>query len=176
MEVGVFPHRDLVSCTNMSINSTSNLALLAGRRCFAIVDLASPASLVLREARQSKWEVVCSEWSVQEERLLAVASNNKVELITCRDTELVVDAVLRSHTRAVTDLGSFSFSGGVTRLSLVDSQEAMEGREREVLQLLRAYKVATVEKDWLLDTICSHQVRPIAGRSGRQAGTFQTQL
>jgi hypothetical protein len=80
----------------------------------------------------------------------------------------VEDLLARVGARAVTDLGSFSFSGGVTRLSLVDSQEAMEGREREVLQLLRAYKVATVEKDWLLDTICSHQVRPIAGRSRRQ--------
>ena len=104
MEVCVYPHKDLVSCTNMSLNTTSSLALLAGRRYYAVIDLNSPSGVVCREARQSKWEVVCSEWSVLEEKLLAVASNNKVELLTYVDSELVSDTVLCAHTRVITDM------------------------------------------------------------------------
>ena len=39
--------------------------------------------------------------------------------------------------------------------------------------MLRSYKVATVEKDWLLDTICSHEIKPLSGRF-RQEGNFLT--
>ena len=96
--------RDLVSCTSLALCSNGSLALLSGRRCFALLDLASPDSPVHREARTSKWDVVCSEWSAQEDHLVAVASNNKVELLTVTDREVVCTDVLRSHTRAITDL------------------------------------------------------------------------
>ena len=29
---------------------------------------------------------------------------------------------------------------------------------------LRGYNVATVEKDWLLDSICSHEIKPLRGK------------
>ena len=29
--------------------------------------------------------------------------------------------------------------------------------------MCRSYRVATVEKDWLLDTICSHEIKTLAG-------------
>ena len=46
-----------------------------------------------------------SEWSPADDRL-AVAANNKVELLswTGADLELVLDTSLRAHTRAVTDI------------------------------------------------------------------------
>ena len=99
MEVTVCPHKDLVGCTSMSLNSSSSLALLAGRRSYGIVNLATPDQLAYKETRQSKWEVICSEWSALEDRLVAVASNNKVELLTWTGSELVVDTSLRAHTR-----------------------------------------------------------------------------
>ena len=79
MEVAVCPHKDLVGCTSMSLNSSGSLALLAGRRCYAVVSLANPDQLAHRESRQSKWEVAVSEWAATDDRLLAVAANNKVE-------------------------------------------------------------------------------------------------
>ena len=99
MEVTVCPHKDLVGCTSMSLNSTSSLALLAGRRSYGIVNLANPEQVAYKETRQSKWEVICSEWSALEDRLVAVASNNKVELLTWTGSELVVNTSLRAHTR-----------------------------------------------------------------------------
>jgi hypothetical protein len=76
----------------------------------------------------------------------------------------VTDLLTRVGARTVTDIQGFSFSG-VSRLQLIDSVQAMESQEKEVVQLLRAYKVATVEKDWLLDTICGYEIKPISGYS-----------
>jgi len=100
----VYTHKDLASCSTMCLNSTSSLALLAGRRYYAVVDLANPATLLAREARQSKWEVVCSEWSAVEEGMVAVASNNKVEVLRMGEGELVVESSLAAHSRVVTDI------------------------------------------------------------------------
>ena len=49
--------------------------------------------------RQSKWEVVVSEWSPADDGLVAVAANNKVELLSLTGSELVLDTSLRAHTR-----------------------------------------------------------------------------
>ena len=77
MEVTVCPHKDLVGCNSMSLNSSGSLALLAGRRCYAVVNLNNPAQLAHKESRQSKWEVVVSEWSSTDDKQVAVAANNK---------------------------------------------------------------------------------------------------
>jgi len=117
----VCPHKDLVGCTSMSLNSSSSLALLAGRRSYGVVNLASPEQLVYKEARQSKWEVICSEWSVLEDRLVAVAANNKVELLSWTGSELVVDTSLRAHTRAVTDLSWHTYNKNLLATSAADT-------------------------------------------------------
>ena len=67
------------------------------------------------------------------------------------------------------------------QFKLVDSIQWMDEREEHVLRQLRLisqiyefyllyissccrnYRVATVTKDWLLDTICSHEIKPVAG-------------
>ena len=77
MEVSTSSHKDLIGCNSMSLNSVGSLALLAGRRCYAVVNLANPDTLAYRETRQSKWEVVRSEWSPVSESCVAVAANNK---------------------------------------------------------------------------------------------------
>ena len=71
----VCPHKDLAGTTSMSLSS--GLGLLAGRRCYAVLNLSSPETVVYREPRNSKWEVVSSEWSPTQDNLVAVAANNK---------------------------------------------------------------------------------------------------
>ena len=115
------PHKDLVGCTSMSLNSSGSLALLAGRRCYAVVSLANPDQLAHRESRQSKWEVAVSEWAATDDRLLAVAANNKVELLSWTGTELVLDTSLRAHTRAVTDLSWHTFDSQILATSAADT-------------------------------------------------------
>jgi len=117
----VCPHKDLVGCTSMSLNSSSSLALLAGRRSYGIVNLANPDQLAYKETRQSKWEVICSEWSALEDRLVAVAANNKVELLTWTGSELVVDTSLRAHTRAVTDMSWHTYDKHLLATSAADT-------------------------------------------------------
>lgn len=77
MEVSISQHKDLIGCNSMSLNCGGSLALLAGRRCYAVLNLANPDTLAYRETRQSKWEVVRSEWCPLDESCVAVAANNK---------------------------------------------------------------------------------------------------
>ena len=91
MEVSVSPHKDLIGCNCMSVNFNGSLALLAGRRCYAVINLATPDTLTYRETRQSKWEVIRAEWSPVSESVIAVAANNKVDLLTCAGAELSVE-------------------------------------------------------------------------------------
>ena len=115
------PHKDLVGCTSMSLNSSGSLALLAGRRCYAVVSLVCPDTLVTRESRQSKWEVTAAEWAATDDRLVAVAANNKVELLSWTGAELVLDTSLRAHTRAVTDLSWHTFDPQILATSAADT-------------------------------------------------------
>ena len=71
----------------------------------------------------------------------------------------VEDLLSRAGARAVPDRNAFSFTSGVTRLVLVDSTAGIGAKM--VGRLLRSYKLAMVDKDWLLDTIGGHCVRPI---------------
>ena len=48
----------------MTVNSEGNLALLAGRRALALVDLTQPSpEITKRVPRQSKWDVNSVEWN-----------------------------------------------------------------------------------------------------------------
>ena len=69
------PHKDLAGTTSLSLSS--GLGLLAGRRCYAVISLANPDTVVWRQSRSSKWEVVRSEWCPVSESCVAVAANNK---------------------------------------------------------------------------------------------------
>ena len=117
----VYAHKELASCGNMSLNNYSSLALLAGRRCYAIIDLSNPSQPVIREGRHSKWEVVCSQWSVQEERNLAVASNNRVEMVRVGEGELSVTSTLSAHTRIITDLSWHTQNANLMASSSADN-------------------------------------------------------
>eukprot|EP00092_Neocalanus_flemingeri_P085521 GFUD01107622.1.p1 GENE.GFUD01107622.1~~GFUD01107622.1.p1 ORF type:complete len:191 (-),score=76.72 GFUD01107622.1:69-641(-) len=71
----------------------------------------------------------------------------------------VVDLLRRTGARAVPDKNAFSYTSGVTRLVMVDSTANVGAKV--VGKLLRSYRLATVDKDWLLDTLGGHCVRPI---------------
>ena len=49
---------------------------------------------------------------------------------------------------------------------MVDSIAWVEERAEEVVRQLRTTKVVTVEKDWVLDTICCHQIKTVSGEEG----------
>ena len=53
MEVSVCHHRDLVGSNSMSLNCTGNIALLAGRRSYALVNLACPDTLAYKVITRS---------------------------------------------------------------------------------------------------------------------------
>ena len=95
MEVMANFSRELQSCTSMDINSSSQLALVAGRRVLGLVDLDQPNRLFYKEARLSKWDVITCQWSLMEEGKAAVASNNKVEIFNLYDTDFVQEYSLR---------------------------------------------------------------------------------
>ena len=77
----------------------------------------------------------------------------------------VEDLLARAGARSVTSIEGFTFGPEVVRLALVDSMEELEKVQVAAARRLRAYKVATIEKDWLLDSICGHEVKSISGGS-----------
>merc|ERR1712013_246147 len=75
--------------------------------------------------------------------------------------ESAKDLITRAGARPVKEMSGFNF-GETIKIELVDSIQWMDEREEHVLRQLRNYRVATVAKDWLLDTICSHEIKPVA--------------
>jgi len=141
----VSEYRDMTACNSMSVNCTGSLAILAGRRAYGLVDLDHPAQLKHKEIRHSKWEVSTSQWSAVEENLVAVASNNKLELLTWTGSQLVLDTPLRSHTRVVTDLSWHWFDTNLLATSSTDNHIYIWDRRdlRKPSQVLQSLAGAT---------------------------------
>merc|ERR1719431_468495 len=132
------------------------------------------ACLVDRDnlGRAEKWEVTDEElmgangpWRARKSReegqepLLAgfqVLIDGDLEGL---DTSSVEDLLARVGARAVPDKNSFSFTSEVTRLVLVDSTANIG--VKIVGKLLKNYRLAMVDKDWLLDSIGGHSIKPI---------------
>jgi len=75
------------------------------------------------------------------------------------DRPAVEDLISRTGAKCVADSTAFSFSPSVVRLVLVDSVVGTQGPQQA--RMLKNMRIATVDKDWLLDSICSHSIRPI---------------
>ena len=71
----------------------------------------------------------------------------------------VNDLLARVGARRVLTFDSFSFARDITRIIIVDSAHCY-GTEAS-RRLLRKERLAVVDKDWLLDSISSHSVRPL---------------
>ena len=75
------------------------------------------------------------------------------------DKPTIEDLLSRVGARTVPRVNMFSCAPGITRLVLVNS--ATNYGVKEVTKMLRSYRLAVVDKDWLLDTVSSHSVRPL---------------
>ncbi|GAB6032166.1 hypothetical protein CHUAL_010817 [Chamberlinius hualienensis] len=97
--------RDLQANT-LAVDMSGKLALLAGRKVLAFVELDRPSYLVKRHLRQSKWEVSTAEWnpSSLNRHMFAIACNQRAELWTCEEDDFTNQSVLKYHTRAISDL------------------------------------------------------------------------
>ena len=113
--------RDLQSCSSMGVSCSGHYALFAGRRVLGLLDLDNPSSLVYREARQSKWDVITCQFSILEEKMAAIASNNKVEIITPLEQGPDYKLSLKAHTRAITDLAWHTHNRNLLATSAADA-------------------------------------------------------
>lgn len=120
MEIANFS-RDLPSCTSMGVNCTGQLALISGRRCQGLLNLDNPSVLLNRETRTSKWDVISCQWSPLEENKIAVASNNKIEILNLYDTDLLPEFSLRAHTRVITDIAWHTHNKDILATSATDA-------------------------------------------------------
>ena len=76
------------------------------------------------------------------------------------DNTNMEDLLSRAGARVVPDKNAFSYgSPSVTKLVMVDS--TAKAGLKVVQKWLRIFKLATVDKDWLIDTISGNVVRPI---------------
>lgn len=105
MDVITGEFRDLASCSAMSLSRSGWLAFIAGRRAYGLIDLDRPQEILKKVFRKSKYDVSEVQFSSERDTLIAVASNDKIELIDWKQgAELVCEGTLKGHTRAVTDL------------------------------------------------------------------------
>jgi len=75
------------------------------------------------------------------------------------DKSNINDLLSRVGARSVPTLNLFSCTVGVTRLIIVNSTASYGAKN--VTKMLRSYRVAVVDKDWLLDSVSSHSVRSL---------------
>ena len=73
----------------------------------------------------------------------------------------IEDLLFRAGARTVSRRNMFSGTAGITRLVLVNSVN--EYGQKKVTKMLRSFRLAVVNKDWLLDTVSSHSRRPLQG-------------
>ena len=71
----------------------------------------------------------------------------------------IEDLLFRAGARTVPRVNMFSCTPGITRLVLVNNVN--EYGQKEVAKMLRSFRLAVVDKDWLLDTVSSHSRRPV---------------
>ena len=75
------------------------------------------------------------------------------------DKSNINDLLSRVGARSVPTLNLFSCTAGVTRLIIVNSTATYGAKN--VTKMLRSYRVAVVDKDWMLDSVSSHSVRSL---------------
>ncbi|UYV83740.1 WDR59 [Cordylochernes scorpioides] len=105
----------------MALADSQHLVALSGRRCVALVDLHSPDCLRKKLLWQSKWEVGASEWSPHQSQCLALACNQRTEILTWKDGDLVPGHTLKAHTRAISDLNWSPFDPHLLATASIDA-------------------------------------------------------
>ena len=75
------------------------------------------------------------------------------------DESNINDLLSRVEAKTVPTVNLFSCTPGITRIVIVNSTTAFGAQK--VSNLLKKYRLATVDKDWLLDTVSTHSVRSL---------------
>ncbi|XP_044734726.1 GATOR complex protein WDR59 isoform X2 [Chrysoperla carnea] len=123
-EYTVTEHRDL-QASAMAVDSTGTYVLLAGRRYLAIKNLEDeqPDSLRKFARPQSNYEVSVAEWnpSLQNKEICAIATNQKIELLTWNTSDFSTTHSVRSHTRVVSDLNWHHFDINIFASCSIDT-------------------------------------------------------
>ncbi|CAH1183281.1 unnamed protein product [Phaedon cochleariae] len=106
----------------MAVDATGTYVLLAGRRYLAIKNLEDP-ELVQKFPRQSKYDVGAAEWNptAYHKELCVISSNQRLEVLTWRQDELIQTHSLRAHTRVITDLNWHKFDSNILASCSVDT-------------------------------------------------------
>ncbi|XP_029839965.3 GATOR complex protein WDR59 isoform X1 [Ixodes scapularis] len=117
----VSEHKDL-QATAMALDSEGQYAVLAGRRCIALVNLDSPDTTLKRSVRQSKFEISSAEWNPHLTDTFLLACNQSVELLTWCNGELrSKHTTPRAHTRAISDINWSPFDENLLATSSFDT-------------------------------------------------------
>lgn len=118
----VAEYRDL-QANAMAVDCTGKFSVLAGRKLLAIIDLDQPVSCIKKHPRQSKWEVGTAEWNPTPEKkdMFAITSNQRAELLICQEGDIVLQHVLRAHTRVISDLNWSPFDSNLIATCSVDT-------------------------------------------------------
>ncbi|KAJ8954387.1 hypothetical protein NQ318_011060 [Aromia moschata] len=107
----------------MAVDSTGTYVLLAGRRYLAIRNLEDEYELVQKFPRQSKYDVGAAEWNptTYHQELCVISSNQRLEVLTWKNDELIQTHSLRAHTRVITDLNWHKFDPNLLASCSVDT-------------------------------------------------------
>ncbi|CAN7991841.1 unnamed protein product [Ixodes hexagonus] len=89
----VSEHKDL-QATAMALDSDGQYAVLAGRRCIALINLDAPDTTLKKSVRQSKFEISSAEWNPHLTDTFLLACNQSVELLTWCNGELQSTLIL----------------------------------------------------------------------------------
>ena len=73
--------------------------------------------------------------------------------------QLLEDLLFRAGAKTVSGVNMFSSTPGIMRLVLVNN--VSEYGQKEVTRMLRSFRLAVVDKGWLLDTVSSYSRRPV---------------
>ena len=75
------------------------------------------------------------------------------------DEANIKDLLSRVGAKSVPQVNLFSCTPGITRIIVVNS--TVEYGAEQVNKMLNNFNLAVVDKDWLLDTVSTHSVRPL---------------
>ncbi|ELT94839.1 hypothetical protein CAPTEDRAFT_124558 [Capitella teleta] len=103
----VAEYRDL-QASAMAVDHAGQLALLAGRRALAIVQLNKPTEIVKKIPRNSKWEISAAQWNPHPSHghLFVTASNQRADLWSWNGVSSCTEPQesLKAHTRVISDM------------------------------------------------------------------------
>ncbi|KAL1490396.1 hypothetical protein ABEB36_013102 [Hypothenemus hampei] len=112
-----------LQATAMSVDSTGQFALLAGRRSIALRNLDEEYENLFKFSRTSKYDVGTAEWNPtsQNKDLCAITTNERLEVLNFREDSLSVSHSIRAHTRALSGINWHKFEPNILATCSVDT-------------------------------------------------------